>query len=512
MKQMRPDEKEQLIGRAVNAAKWNYLGNTARMVVQFGAGVLLARMLGPDAFGVVAIAWVVIGAGKLVSDLGFSAALVQRQDIEEKDIGFIFFAQVLLGALMSIGGYLSAGLIAAFFNKPEARPIIEVMASLFFITALGQSGVAVLTRRLELGFVQGTSIATYLIGYILVGLPAAYKGYGAWSLVAAQLTQAALYSLVICIKSGVSMRPSLRPATSGIFRFGSKVMAANIANWVIINIDGALIGRYLGVTELGIYNRTMTLVSTPTMALVGGLQSVLFSTASRMQGDKPKVTMLLIACMQVMAAVCFPVFLVIALAPGPVIEGVYGEAWLGAIPVLAPLALAMPVTALLSVIGPVLTALNRAELEVQAQVMTVAVLAGVVLVAAKFSVVAVAWAVLLAYVFRLLMLLTSISRVLEIGFLQIARAVFPHAVFGGAVAVTTIGLLSLLDIRSAVLSLMALMLIALVVTLGYLRLFGPCLVTGAVEELLRSGRMLPPWVGRWMRIRQRDDGILRKGC
>lgn len=497
---MKPNGRDQLVSKAIAAAKWNYLGNAARMVVQFGAGILLARMLGPNAFGVVAIAWIMIGVGKLVSDLGFSAALIQRRDIEERDIEFIFFVQVLLGALMSIAGYLSAGLVAAFFNKPEARPVIEAMASLFVITAIGQTGVAVLTRQLNMRFVQGTSIATYLVGYVLIGLPAAHFGHGVWSLVAAQLAQSALYSLVICIKSGVLIRPSFRPSSEGLFGFGSKVMAANIANWAVINVDGILVGRYLGLADLGIYNRTMTLVYTPTGALVGGLQNVLFSTASRLQDDLPKVSMMLIACIQVMAAVCFPAFLIIALNPETVIEGVYGESWMGAVPVLVPLAIAMPFIAMLSVIGPVLTALNRADLEARAQLMTVAVISFVVFIGAQHSLVAVAWAVLFSYVFRLLLLLMAICQVLGTGVLRLISRLVPHVAFGFAVALTVTQFFALIEIECAGLRLVVLMLISILVTPIYLRIFGPFLLKGAIMDVLGAGSRLPSWAGYWMRV------------
>src|SRR3981081_3906462 len=169
------------------ALKWNYLGNVMRSLSQFVIGILLAPLLGAEPFGIVAVAWMILGIGSLFSDLGFGAALVQRESLSTLDLRFIFTCQMAFASFLTAFGVLSAEYIAAYFHKPEATLVIHVMFFLFVLQSLGQTAAAVLRRSLNFKALQQITVISYLVGYLFVGIPAAYMGLGVWSLVAAQL-------------------------------------------------------------------------------------------------------------------------------------------------------------------------------------------------------------------------------------------------------------------------------------------------------------------------------------
>ena len=491
-----------LLSRSINAAKWNYLGNGARVLLQFAIGVLLARLLGPEAFGLVAIAWLMIGIGKLFADFGFSAALIQRSDLTERDIGFIFTIQVALGAALSVACFLLAGQIGIFFNRPDVSPIIEVMSWLFLIQAVGQTTTAVLNRELRFKFSQAVNVLTYLIGYVLVGIPAACMGYGVWSLVAAQMAQAVTYTVVVLLQAGVSIRPAMHPSRSGLFKFGGKVIGANFCSWGISNLDSLLIGRYLGVADLGLYNRSMTLVSTPMNAVTTSLQSVLFSAVSKMQLDSKQVALAFLAATELLAYVCFPMFFVIAAIPDVVVLGVYGEKWSSATPLMVPLALAMPVNALLALIGPILMAIDKTEVELRAQAISLAVMIPAIFVAAQISMAVVAWSILGVYFLRWALLLLGANAVLPIGVMPLINALKNPLLLALIVATTVWCFDKLMPTTTSAIRLGIMIATSGLTLLIASRLFGPALLTGPMGAVMKSRKMIKGRLAKWLRYRE----------
>ena len=314
----------------------------------------------------------------------------------------------MFGAMLTLIGYLSAKPVAVFFHHADAVPIIQAMAFLFLLQSFGQTAGALLRRSLNFKAYQVINIASYLTGYLLVGIPCAYYGLGAWSLVAAQLVQSLMFSLVAMWHTKPSIVPAFKPSSPGMFAFGGKVIGANLASWGILNLDSLVIGRMLGVANLGIYNRAMALVGTPINTLTSTLQGVLFAASSQAQADKTQLKKGYFAATAVIGLITLPLAASVASVPETVVTAIYGEKWLAAIPVLAPLALAMAIHALLAVVGPVLMAQNKVGLELRAQLFTLLVMLPIMYFTARLSLHAVAWGVMCIYFVRWLLLVRAI--------------------------------------------------------------------------------------------------------
>jgi PST family polysaccharide transporter len=402
-----------LFERTSHALKWNYAGNAVRTLLQLGIGILLARLVGPEAYGEVAVAWLVIGVGMMFSDVGFGTAIVQRRSLSEQDVRFVFTVQVCVGAALSLAGVALADVVAGVMRQPGTAPVVRGMALLFVLQSFGQTALATMRRTLDFKGVQSIAIASYLGPYVLVGIPCAYLGYGAWSLVAAQLLQAAVASALALRQAGLPVRPTLRPDSPGLFTFGGKVIAANLSYWGITSLDSVIVGRALGTADLGLYYRASTLVMNPMYALTTAMHGVLLSYCSRAQDDLVRLKRAWLAATLAVAVVCLPVFATIAVVPETVVAGLLGEEWTPAAQVLRPLALAAALSALLSLVGPVLTAMDRVAVEVRAQLVTLALMVPALHVAAGSSARAVAWAVLAMCVVRLLLLVAPLLKLLQ---------------------------------------------------------------------------------------------------
>jgi O-antigen/teichoic acid export membrane protein len=485
-------------GGGRRALKWNYIGNLVRSLCQFGIGILLARLLGPEPLGIVAVAWLLLGVGNLFADLGFGAALVQRQHLAPADLRFIFTCQMAFATLLTSAGVLGADAIAAWFHKPGAATVIQAMCFLFVFQALGQTAAAMLRRALDFKALQQIAIASYLAGYVLVGIPAALLGTGAWSLVFAQGVQTLLNAGLLIRATRVPLGFCLRPADPGIVGFGLKVTAANLSSWSISNLDAVVVGRAFDVVALGLYNRVLNLVNMPMSVITTGFQGVLFAACARSQGDAGAVKRVYLETNAAVAFICFPLFLTAALVPETVVLGLYGPQWRAAIPLAAPLALAVLVNALLAIKGPILMAADKVGLELRNQLVTVLVFVPALAIAIQHSLAAVAWAVLATYAVRWLLLALDTLRLTGATLAEygatLRTPVLVGACVGGAAAVAehATAFLAPLPRLLAVATTAALVLLALMRVVGghflrrYLGTFvQPAALSAPVRKLLR---------------------------
>jgi O-antigen/teichoic acid export membrane protein len=389
-----------LASRSVSALKWNYLGAGVKVVSQVIIGIILARLLGPQPFGQIAIAWVLLGLGNLLADSGLTVALIQKPNISLIDVRYVFTIQVCLGLLLTLLTLAVAPFISAFFNLPDLGVVLCWMGLLFLLQSFGQTSSALLRRNLDHKRVQLIQATTYLGAYLILAVPLAYAGFGVWSLVTAQLTQAALSSLFMYLSKRHPIGATLKPEQSGLLTFGSKVLASNLTSWGISNVDSIIVGRILGATNLGLYSRSMSLLTSPMNATVSALQGVLMPLISRSQHEPNAAGRIYLAAICLMTALLAPIFVAVACVPQTVVFAIYGSTWSDAVPIITPLALAMPVNALLALGGPVLQGLGLAGREALSQAISLFTMVVCVSAGATISLEVAAWVVLAIYCLR----------------------------------------------------------------------------------------------------------------
>lgn len=417
-----------LAKRSAGAALWNYGGNITRTLLQFGIGVLLARLLGPEEFGLVATAVLMVSLGQLFVDFGFNAAIVQTKDLRQSDIDSLGTLQILLGAAMSALAFVAAGPIAAFFHEPDATWIIRAMGLMFFLRSIGQNAVALLNRDLRFRAAQISAVGGYIVGYVLVALPMAFMGYGAWALVGGQLVQSALQSALAIFLQGHFHPLTLKGVRKEMLTFGRLVISANLGSWSLSNVDSLLVGHVLGSTNLAFYNRSMNLAMAPTQATLSGLQGVLFASASRAQDNPDGCRRALYFCLEMMMLTLGPVLCAIAMCSTTVLLAIYGQQWVFAASLLTPLCLAGVVNGVVGLFGPIIMGIGRIERETRAQWIAAAIMVPCVYLATRHSAVAVAWSIIGLYLIRLMLLFHALHTALPLSVARLARAVLPGVV------------------------------------------------------------------------------------
>jgi lipopolysaccharide exporter len=415
---------QDLKARSVHAFLWGGGILFAKLAIQILAQVVLARVLGPEQYGLFAMAVIVISLSNFLADVGIAYGLIQRQDLTDAHIRFVFTWQVVIGALVSIAIVGLSGPIAGLFKEPRVADLLFTMAPICFVQAATAVSVNMLKRDMDFKTLQIGQSVGYLVGYVGVGIPLALAGWQVMSLVCAWLVQVTLTFALLFVRVKHRVTPLfLHSDAKGMAGFGVKALATNLVNWMISNVDRVVIARTFQSTDVGLYTTPYNLVYTPTMSLMSVIQPVMYSACAKVQGQEKSITN---AYLTLVAAVCLfamPVFLVIATVAETFVLALYGLAWRDAARVLTPMALSMPLYMLWNITTPPLWTNGRTRLEFLMQSPLVFIWAVASVAAANHSMTAVAWAVFGLMLLRLVIFAFAVSRVTGAGFAGYLRAI-----------------------------------------------------------------------------------------
>lgn len=358
--------------RALAAMNWSYGGAIARVLAQTLVQLLLARFLGPEAFGQATAAFFVLALGWLLAECGFGSALVQKADLRAEDIAYALGWVLLLSCCAGAIVIAASWWLATGLGDQALVPLIIASGALIPIQAVSNIPSSLMRRNLDMRRAQFIYMGGYLFAYGLFGLPLAWAGAGAWSLVVAF----GLHSLLNLVGSYLVVRHSLRPRLRGdkaLRRFGLQVTGTNAANWAIENADRLLVNRYWGAAALGEYTAAFTLSRAPANLLVSSIQSVTFASASLLQHAPARLARAYLALLALVTLITCPLFTLLAMHAGTVVHLVYGHRWSNTGPLFAAFCVGLPFYAVLSITGPFLWALNAVRHELVIQLASAAI-------------------------------------------------------------------------------------------------------------------------------------------
>ncbi|MBL8362421.1 MAG: oligosaccharide flippase family protein [Rubrivivax sp.] len=383
---------DHLARRSAQALSWSWAGAGVRALLQFAVQVVLARLLGPDAWGQAAAALLVLGLASLVAEGGLAAALVQREALGPHDAGIAAgWVLLLSGATGAIVG-LAAVPIATALGDPRLLPLVWAAAAIVPLQALSTLPPALLQRQLRAKRLQLVQLVAYAVAYGVVGIALAWAGAGAWSLLAAFALHAAIVAAGSMAAHARGERPSWRPrlAGGGMAGYGARTIAANVVNWALESVDRLFVSRLAGSAALGAYSVAATLARAPVTMLVSATQPVAFASAARLQGEHERIARGWLAMLSLALLVAVPLFGWLAMFSEPLVEWLYGSAWQAVVGPLSWLSMGVPFFVMLALSGPLLRGVDAVGDEMRAQLVVLALLALVLLGIADATVNAIA--------------------------------------------------------------------------------------------------------------------------
>jgi len=351
-------EKGPLQQKVARGLTWTLIDTWGTQLLGLVIFAILARLLLPEDFGLVALAAVFVAFAQLFVDQGLGDALIQRPSVTRRQIDTAFWVSVLTGTALTIGGILLSGPTAALLKEPDLEPILMALSFTFIFAALNSIQVALLRRDMRFKSLAVRKLAAVAVGGA-VGIGMAFANYGPWALVGQQLAAAAVS--VVTLWTVSPWRPGFHFAREdfrSLFSFGINVVGGDILNFLSRNTDNLLIGAYLGVTQLGFYAVGYRILDTSQQLLVNFARRLAFPIFSRLQTDQDRLRRAYARVTSAVGVVTLPGYIGLALVAQEAIIVIFGKQWTESGPVASVLFLIGPVwtvqlfaTALLNGVG-----------------------------------------------------------------------------------------------------------------------------------------------------------------
>lgn len=323
-----------LTNRTIQGVSWSGISQAVTQSCTWIISIALARILGPDAYGVIGMITVFASFAILFGGLGFGMAIVQRKTIEERHLAAAFWMNAAMGTLITLIMIAVAPLIASFYSEPLLTPLMRVIAFRFLFDSLGIVQSALLRRAMRFRALGAIQISSGILSG-LIALAIALGGMGVWSLVA--LTLGFAFFPLPMLWRLARWRPTWSfewKAGKELFAFSGPVVALDVVTYWALSLDTLLIGRFMGAAALGIYSRASSLMLMPLTQVSSVVGNVMIPALSSIQEDKVRVRRSYLRAVRLVGFITFPMMVGLFVVSDHLILALLGLKWAAVIPIL----------------------------------------------------------------------------------------------------------------------------------------------------------------------------------
>lgn len=319
--------EDNLKGKTKKGLYWSFFNQFANYGMQFCVGIVMARLLSPEDYGITALPAVFMSVAMILQEGGLSDALVRKTDLKEQDISTAFYYSFGVGIFMYLVLFFAAPFIADFYKTPVLVPLMRVTALGFVWGAMGIPQNVILKRRLDFKTPTKIGITTKVFS-ACVGIGMAFAGYGLWALVISGFLSGLLYQILIWYK--VRWLPTTKWSKDSfkyLWNYGNKMIASSMLNTIYNNIAPIFIGKYYSPAQLGVYNRAQGYAAMPSQNVTGVIANVSFPVLSQIQDDDERLAYNYRRMLKVSAFVIFPVMLMLSALARPLVITMITAKW-----------------------------------------------------------------------------------------------------------------------------------------------------------------------------------------
>ncbi|MBR5176823.1 MAG: lipopolysaccharide biosynthesis protein [Bacteroidales bacterium] len=323
-----------LKNKTIKGVFWQTVQKASSQLASFVVSVVLARMLSPDDFGVIAMTYIFMNIANVLVDCGLGSSLVQKKETDDLDINSVFYFSMGVSVFLYLLLFICAPMIARLYHNVLLVEIIRVLGlGLLFSSAISVQSAIILKQMDFKKLFYNSLISTILSG--IIGLTMAFLGFGIWSLVAQTISNSAIS--VVTLFYLTRWRPRLTfsfTRLKGLYKFGLNYMGANLFGTFFNELKGFLIGIRYQPADLAFFNRGDTIPKLINGNITGTVSSVLFPAISKLQDDKAAVKSAMQKSMMTTTFIIAPLLTILIASADSVIPALYSYKWAEAIPFL----------------------------------------------------------------------------------------------------------------------------------------------------------------------------------
>lgn len=324
---------------AINGFKWNFLQQFSVQIINFTVQLILARILMPEMFGLIAMLMVFISIGQTLMDSGMTSSLIRTNNPTELDYSTVFWTNISVSLFVYILVYIGAPYVALFYEQKILEDLIRIFALVFIIKALIGVHIAKLTKELNFKLQMQLQIPSSLIAGG-VGISLALQGYGVWSLVWLNLIQASVFTILILwlVKWKLSFVFS-KDCFCFHFVFGYKLTLASLIDVIFNDLYRIIIGKFFSPQSVGYFNQAETMRLFPVQQISMVVEKVTYPLFSNLKNDEHLRYAYNITA-KIMMFITVPIMFTLILIANEGFRLLFGEKWLPAVPYFQILAIA----------------------------------------------------------------------------------------------------------------------------------------------------------------------------
>ena len=353
--------KTDLKGRSVRGGAVTMTSQAIKFLLQTGSTVVLARLLTPQDYGLIAMVTAITAFIALFKDMGLSMATIQRAEINHSQVSNLFWINVGVSLVLALILAAGAPIISWFYSEPRLTWIMLVFCATFILSGLTVQHIALLRRQMSFKALATIDIGSMGIG-IIVGIVLAYYGAGYWALVGLPVATTLSYAVLAWFFCGWWPGLPVRGAgISSMVKFGGQITGFEIVNYFARNFDNILLGRFYGANVLGLYSRAYNIMMLPISQIRGPLNAVAIPALSHIQNDPIRYKRYYIKLITLIAFITMPLMVFLFVCAKQVILLLLGSQWLGAVDIFKILCINALIQPTMGTGGLVLISLGQSK-------------------------------------------------------------------------------------------------------------------------------------------------------
>lgn len=426
---------ESLKEKTVNSVFWSGIERFSAQGVQFLISLLIARVLLPADYGLIAMLSIFIAIAQAFVDSGFGNALIQKQDRNQIDYSTAFYFNIGVAIVVYFIIWLIAPWVAQFYNEPLLTQVMRVVGLNIIVNAFSIVHRARLTVALNFKLQALISLLAVIISGCM-GIWMAYAGYGVWALVCQTLLNGLLGTLFLWIMS--YWIPSLCFSVESfkkLFSFGSKLLLSGLLHTLYMNLYSLVIGKKYNVIDLGYYNRASSFPAMISGNLLSVISRVTYPVQCEMQDDNERLKASLFRFTKMACYIIFPLMVGMLVLAKPMVAVVLTEKWLPSVPLLQILSFAYMWEIMMRMNYDILNVKGRTDYTLQSEIWKKISAFGILFATFPFGLKAMCWGLVLYSWVDLFIITRYTYRLIKVGLWMELKVVFPIILLAGSMGV-----------------------------------------------------------------------------